>query len=75
MNTSADDVTSLRVQRELKDTWDGLSPDTETFTTHSIEEAVDLIRSWQGEKEVFVTGSLHLIGGLFVILDEPTKHS
>jgi folylpolyglutamate synthase len=71
MNTSRDDVTSLRVQRELQTTWASLSPHTETYITSSIEEAVSLIRSWPSEKEVFVTGSLHLIGGLFVILDEP----
>jgi folylpolyglutamate synthase len=70
MNTSAEDVTSLKVQHELQQAWQELSPNSETFALPTIEEAVDLIRSWEGEKEVFVTGSLHLIGGLFVVLDE-----
>jgi folylpolyglutamate synthase/dihydropteroate synthase len=46
-----------------------MSPRSETFVVPTIEEAVEMIRSWGGEKEVFVCGSLHLIGGLFVILD------
>ena len=70
MNTSAEVVGSLKVQHELKDAWEALSSTSEAFVIPTIEEAVELIRSWEGEKEVFVTGSLHLIGGLFVILDE-----
>jgi folylpolyglutamate synthase len=73
MNTSADDVGSLRVQHELKTAWEAVSKDTEAFVISTIEEAVDLIRSWKGDKEIFVTGSLHLVGGVFVILDEPKK--
>lgn len=70
MNTSPEDVGSLRVQYELKEAWEKLSNDTETFVAPTIEEAVELIRSWDGDKEVFCTGSLHLIGGLYVVLDE-----
>lgn len=70
MNTSAEVVASLKVQHELKAAWEELSPKTETYVISTIEEAVELIRSWGGEKEVFVTGSLHLVGGLFVVLDE-----
>lgn len=72
MNTSSKDVGSLKVQQELKQAWEELSKDTDTFVIPTIEEAVEMIRSWNGEKEVFVTGSLHLIGGLFVVLDEGT---
>jgi folylpolyglutamate synthase len=70
MNTSAEDVGSLKVQHELKAAWEGLSKETEVYAIPSIEEAVETIRSWEGEKEVFVTGSLHLVGGLFLVLDE-----
>jgi len=70
MNTSPEDVGSLKVQHQLKQAWEELSKDSETFVIPTIEEAVEMIRSWSGEKEVFVTGSLHLIGGLFVVLDE-----
>lgn len=73
INTSADDVGSLRVQYELKTAWEAFSKDTEAFVISTIEEAVDLIRSWKGDKEIFVTGSLHLVGGVFVVLDETNK--
>lgn len=75
MNTSAEDVGSLKVQHELKDAWKIISPTTEASVAPTIEEAVAMIRSWPGEKEVFVAGSLHLIGGLFVVLDETQSHS
>jgi hypothetical protein len=71
MNTSAEDVGSLKVQHELRTAWKTISPDTDAFAVPTIEEAVNMVRSWPGDKEVFVTGSLHLIGGLYVILDEP----
>jgi len=70
VNTSAEDVASLKIQHELERAWKEICPKSETFALLTIEEAVELIRSWHGEKEVFVTGSLHLIGGLFVVLDE-----
>jgi folylpolyglutamate synthase/dihydropteroate synthase len=73
INTSAEDVGSLRVQHDLKEAWEGLSKGSETFVAPTIEEAVELVRSWNGEKEVFCTGSLHLIGGLYVVLDEGTQ--
>jgi folylpolyglutamate synthase len=73
INTSAEDVTSLKVQYGLKQTWDELCKGSEAVVTSTIEEAVETIRSWPGEKEVFVTGSLHLIGGLYVVLDEGNR--
>jgi folylpolyglutamate synthase/dihydropteroate synthase len=75
MNTSLEDVGSLKVQHELKRAWEELSKDSETFVVPTIEEAVEMIRSWDGEREVFVTGSLHLIGGLYVVLDEGQHNS
>jgi folylpolyglutamate synthase/dihydropteroate synthase len=70
MNTSLEDIGSLKVQHELKQAWEELSKESETFVVPTIEEAVEMVKLWSGEKEVFVTGSLHLIGGLFVVLDE-----
>jgi len=75
INSSPEDVVSLRVQYELKGAWERLSGDMETFVASTIEEAVELIRSWGGDKEVFCTGSLHLIGGLYVVLDEGKDRS
>jgi folylpolyglutamate synthase len=68
-NISAETVGSLKVQHELQELWSEMSPRSETFVVPTIEEAVEMIRSWGGEKEVFVCGSFHLIGGLFVMLD------
>jgi folylpolyglutamate synthase len=68
-NVSAETVGSLKVQHELQEFWSEMSPQSETFAVPTIEESVDMIRSWDGDKEVFVCGSLHLIGGLFVVLD------
>ena len=70
MNTSPEIVESLRVQNELKNAWGELDRSSDTLVVHTIEEAVECIRSLEGEVEVFVTGSLHLIGGLYVVLDE-----
>ena len=47
-----------------------LSRHSETFVFSTIKESVDTIRSWSGEKEVFVVGSLYLISGLFKVLDK-----
>lgn len=47
-----------------------LTQDSETFVIPTIKESVETIRSWHGEKEVFVVGSLYLISGLFKVLDE-----
>jgi hypothetical protein len=70
MNTPAENVRSLKVQHELKMAWGELSKETEVYIISSIEEAVETIWSWEGEKEAFVMGSLHLVGGLFLVLDE-----
>ena len=70
MNTSLEDVELLKVQHEVQHAWEDMSKDSETFVIPTIEEAVEMIRSWNGEKEVFVTGSLHLVGGLYVVLEQ-----
>ena len=72
LNTSSDEVVSLKVQYALKKLWEELCFNAEAFVVPTIEEAVETIHSWKAEMEVFVTGSLHLIGGLYVILDETT---
>jgi folylpolyglutamate synthase/dihydropteroate synthase len=64
---------SLRVQHELKKTWEMMYQHSETFVIPTIKESVEEIRSWDGEKEVFVVGSLYLISGLFKVLDGETE--
>ena len=71
MNTSKDDVDSLRVQRELAQTYDGIDSTASVHVLGTIEEAVQHARHLsEGKKaEVLVTGSLHLVGGLIEVLE------
>ncbi|KAK3067160.1 hypothetical protein LTR53_016129 [Teratosphaeriaceae sp. CCFEE 6253] len=71
MNTSQDDVESLRVQRELAAAYDGIDPEAEVHVLGTIEEAVRRARGVAGGKKVeaLVTGSLHLVGGVIEVLE------
>lgn len=72
INTNKDDVGSLRVQRELAETWDRIDSDAEVNVLSTIEEAVAQARAIAGggqEVEVLVTGSLHLVGGCIEVLE------
>jgi hypothetical protein len=54
---------------KLKAIWEHSNNNSEAFVIPTILESVEMIRSWSGEKEVFITGSFFLIGGLFKILE------
>lgn len=72
MNTNKDDVGSLRVQKELAETWDSIDSDGDVDVLSTIEEAVAKARAIAGsvrEVEVLVTGSLHLVGGCIEVLE------
>ena len=75
VNTRADDVEELRVQKELASTWATIDPKTNVEVVRTIEEAVlivqELAATLQGGEEVtaLVTGSLHLVGGFLVVLE------
>ncbi|PWY93593.1 tetrahydrofolylpolyglutamate synthase [Aspergillus sclerotioniger CBS 115572] len=87
MNTNADDVQRLQVQRSLAEKWRSIDPRTEVKVYGTIEEAVDFARELatrerglvaQDEAPVmtFVTGSLLLVGGfLDVIETKPSLQS
>ncbi|ORY89056.1 FolC bifunctional protein [Leucosporidium creatinivorum] len=71
---STSDLEHLTTQHELSDAWADLSATSlptakaEVHILASIEEAVDLVRgNGQGEAEVLVTGSLHLVGGVMEV--------
>lgn len=71
LNTSAEAVDKLEVQKALADVWKGLDGGKSTvFAT--IEEAVDHVKALAGNGpvDVFVVGSLHLIGGVLTVLDQ-----
>ncbi|BFZ65382.1 Folylpolyglutamate synthetase [Saitoella coloradoensis] len=72
INTSADDVKALTVQHELRGTWEKLGAGGDVHVCGTIEEAVGVVRGVEAEggKQVFVSGSLHLIGGVLVVLDK-----
>lgn len=69
MNTSKEAVDSLEVQRLLADEWVKLDSDSVINIFHDIEESVEYVRSLDGDVDVFVCGSLHLVGGFLVVLD------
>ena len=75
INTNKDDVGSLRVQRELASTYDGLDPEAKVYVMSTIEEAVSRARELSGGNpaEVLVTGSLHLVGGLIEVLESEVE--
>lgn len=69
MNTSKEQVDKLEVQKSLGEAWQMLSPETQIDVVPSIEDACVLIRDYDEPLDVFVTGSLHLVGGLMVVFD------
>lgn len=75
LNTSKEQVDKLEVQQNLQKEWILLN-ETEhrnVEVTSSIEAALDLIKNMGEPVDVFVTGSLHLVGGFLVVLDgKPT---
>ena len=75
MNTNKEDVSSLKVQRELAVTWDHIDPEAEVHVVETIEEAVSKARAISnGRKvEVLATGSLHLVGGLIEVLESEAE--
>lgn len=69
MNTSKEEVDTLKVQKDLSQKWDKLHRSSNLHVTASIQESVDHINNLGNEPvDIFVTGSLHLVGGLLVVL-------
>ncbi|RMY56330.1 hypothetical protein D0865_03710 [Hortaea werneckii] len=77
INTSKDDVDSLRVQRELAQNYDNIDPDARVHVLGSVEEAVQRARELSGKEaaDVLVTGSLHLVGGVIEVLENESEVS
>ncbi|KAI9726313.1 MAG: Folylpolyglutamate synthetase [Chrysothrix sp. TS-e1954] len=74
INSNAADVSNLAVQHELASTWQTLDPEATTQVHGTIQDAIDSARniadcsSDDEEVAVFVTGSLHLVGGVLEVL-------
>lgn len=66
-------VTELTVQKILEEAWKeettGSNEKVETYVLGTIEDAVGIVRGIEDEVQVFVTGSLHLVGGVLEVLE------
>ncbi|KAF0274940.1 hypothetical protein FOG51_00118 [Hanseniaspora uvarum] len=70
MNVDVKQVDALTVQKRLKDIWlSENNSENNVKIFDSIEDTYKYIKQQDGEVDVFVTGSLHLVGGLLVVMD------
>lgn len=69
-NISSGEVKNLKVQIALSQTWKGLDSNTKTMIMKDIESAVNYIKTFTKPVDIYATGSLHLVGGLLVVLDK-----
>jgi len=69
MNTSKEAVDKLEVQKLLAEEWSKLDSDSQRHVFHDIESSIKFIRNLNEDVDVFVCGSLHLVGGFLVVLD------
>ena len=68
-NVDPDVVTKLTLQNTLAEAWRALEPGVEAIVAPSIEEAVESLEKMEGDLQVFVTGSFHLVGGALSVLE------
>jgi len=73
MNVDQSKVEGLQVQHQLACTWNTINAGGLVHIKSSIEEAVLEINQINGLKDIFVCGSMHLIGGLMVVLEKLYK--
>ncbi|KAI5951838.1 MET7 [Candida jiufengensis] len=68
-NTSEDSVKKLEIQNKFSELWEKLDGNqSKRLIFPDIETAVEYIKK-QDQVNVFVCGSLHLVGGFLVVLD------
>jgi folylpolyglutamate synthase len=70
VNANADPnaIKTLSLQLQLAETMKSLDPDVECVALPSIEDAIDYVKD--KDVQVFVTGSLHLVGGTIAVLED-----
>lgn len=74
MNTSKEAVENLTVQQALVNEWKKLTNTSEAIVAPNIEAAVRKIETFSEEPlDIYVTGSLHLVGGLLVVFDKASS--
>lgn len=69
INTDNHAVSSLDVQTQMAEIYNKLDRKARKHLFHDIETSVNFIRTLEGPLDVFVCGSLHLVGGFLVVLD------
>lgn len=74
MNRNADTsaISSFEIQHSCANLWKALDEQTDIAVLYSVEEAVKRAKSLgdgKRETQIFVTGSLHLVGGVLSFLD------
>lgn len=67
-NVSKEAIDKLVIQKDLAKTWSKLDPECDTRICASLEEANNMIGQIP-DKQVFVTGSLLMVGGLLAVID------
>lgn len=70
INTDNKAVVSLDVQTQMAEIYNKLDKRARKHLFHDIETSVNFIRTLEGPLDVFVCGSLHLVGGFLVVLDD-----
>ena len=74
MNVNKEQVDSMDVQKKLKNIWlTENDPKANITLFDSIEASHNYINNKYTKADIFVTGSLHLVGGLLVVLDGKDK--
>ena len=70
VNANADPnaIKTLSLQRHLAETMKSLDQAVESVALPSIEDAINFMK--EKDVQVFVTGSLHLVGGTIAVLEE-----
>jgi len=71
-NANPNEIGSLETQKSYADLWKTLDGQTEISVVKSIEEAVrraESVSDLLGGAQIFVTGSLHLVGGVLSFLE------
>ena len=67
-NSDSKAVADLTVQRSLATAFSQLAPSAEVHAVQSVEDAVEIVAR-HSKPQVFVTGSLHLVGGVLSVLE------
>ena len=69
LNTDNNAVNCLDMQTQMAEIYNKLDKKARKHLFHDIETSVNFIRTLEGPLDVFVCGSLHLVGGFLVVLD------